>query len=76
MEDEAQDQRPGPDPLRHEAWDSSQTAAPGGGLRCDGMCATLLFTLRVSLSLFVPTQLMNQIDKKTCIITEIKLFNL
>lgn len=48
MEDKAQDQRPGPDPRWHEAWDRSQAPTPGGGLRCDGMCTTLLLTLRVS----------------------------
>lgn len=49
MEDEAQDQRPGPDPLRHEARGSSQTSESGGGPGCDRRWTTLLFTLRVRI---------------------------
>lgn len=60
MEDEAQDQRPGRDPLRHEARDGHQAAESGGGLRCVGMCSTLLFTLRVSLLLSVLTDQINK----------------
>lgn len=66
MEDEAQDEGPGPDPLRHEAWDSSQATTPGGGLRCDRMCTALLLTLRVSLTLFVSVvQITTNVDSSS-----------
>nr|XP_054597618.1 zinc finger protein 593 isoform X2 [Nothobranchius furzeri]XP_054597619.1 zinc finger protein 593 isoform X2 [Nothobranchius furzeri] len=51
MEVKAQDQRSGPDPLRHEARDSSQTPASGSGLRRDRMRSTLLLTLRYFVDL-------------------------
>lgn len=53
MEDKAQDQRHGRDPLGHEDWGSGQAAEPGGGRRRDGVCTTLLFTLRVSSPLLI-----------------------
>lgn len=48
MENKAQNQRPGPDPLRYEAWDRSQAPKSGRWLWRDGLCTALLLTLRVS----------------------------